>query len=250
MDVPTVAYQDNQQTAHAVRDHLDHLYPDGHRFTARPYQFQAPEYTHWWFMPSTGWPAYRHPKLFIQQYRPQPGLQSEYMYTGFYVERGHGKAVLELDPRFDPKMIMQPGWFWFDFVRHAEAGELDAPLREVVERSGLPVIVSVDLWEYRDAEDRYRLTRDPYDNLEFAITAAEPSFDIQSRSHTEILQGLDESTSLGELARGLEERKQLDWFWVNLFVGVKLRYGDEETGTWGARDIWRNAMEPWADWVR
>lgn len=250
MEVPIAVFQNNQQAAHAVRDRLDRLYPGGHRFTLRPYQHQAPEFTHWWFMPSTEWPAYHHSKLFIQQYRPQGGLQSEYLYTGFYVERGLGKSVLELDPRFDRKMIVQPGWFWFDFRRHAQEGELDAPLREVVERSGLPVIVSIDLWEYRDAEDRYRLTRGPYDNLEFAVAAADPSLSGQSRSQTEVLQGLDECTTLGQLARGLEERRELDWIWVNLFIGVKLRYGDEQTGTWRARDIWRNAMEPWAEWVR
>ena len=249
MDVPRVIFEDNQQAAHAVRDHLDHLYPDGHRFTGRPYQYQAPEFTHWWFLPSTEWPAYHHSKLFIQQYRPQPGLQSEYLYTGFYVERGLGNPVLELDPRFDRKMIMQPNWFWSRFVSHAEEGELDAPLREVVERSGLPVIVSVDLWEYRDAEDRYRLTRGPYDNLGFAVTAAEPSLSVQSRSQTEVLQDLDECTSLGELARRLEQRSELDWIWVNLFIGVKLRYGDEASGTWRARDIWYSAMEPWEPWV-
>lgn len=250
MGVPAVVCHDNQQAAHAVRNHLDHSCPDGHRFTARPYQFQAPEFTHWWFMPSTDWPAYHHPKLFIQQYRPQPGVQSEYLYTGFHVERGLGNVVLELDPKFDRKMIMQPNWFWYGFLQHADKGELDAPLREVAERSGLPVIVSVDLWEYRDAEDRYRLERGPYDNLEFAVTEAEPSFSIQSWCHTEVLQGLDDCTNLGQLARGLEERTQLDWFWVNLFIGVKLRYGDEHTGTWRARDIWRKAMEPWAEWVR
>ena len=249
MHVPTVAYRDNQQAAHAVREHLDHLYPGGHRFTARPYQRQAPEFTHWWFMPSTEWPAYHHSKLFIQQYRPQPGAQSEFMHTGFYVERGHGRAVREFDPKFDRKMIMQQGWFWFDFLRHAEDGHLDTPVKEVVDRSRLPVIVSVELWEYRDAEARYTLTRGPYDRLEFAVTAEKPSLGVQSRSQTEVLQDLDECTSLGELARGLEERSALDWIWVNLFIGLKLRYGDEKTGTWRARDIWRNAMEPWEPWI-
>jgi len=250
MDVPRMIFEDNQQAAQAVREHLDHLYAEGHRFTARPYQYQAPEFTHWWFMPSTEWPAYHHSKLFIQQYHPQPGVQSEHLYTGFYVERGLGEPVLELDPRFDRKMIMQPGWFWFRFLGHAEDGELDAPLRETLERSGLPAIVCVELWEYRDAEDRYRLTRGPYDNLEFTVTAAEPSLTVQSHSQTEVLQDLDECTSLGQLARGLEEGKQLDWFWVNLFIGVKLRYGHEETGTWRAPDIWLNAMAPWEPWTR
>lgn len=249
MEVPTVVFQNNDQAVHRVRDHLDHLYPDGHRYTARPYQRQAPEFTHWWFMPSTEWPAYHHSKLFIQQYRPQPGVQSEYLYTGFYVERGFGERVLELDPRFDRKMIMQPNWFWFRFVGHAEEGELDAPLGETLERSGFPVIVSVELWEYRDAEDRYRLTRGPYDSIEFAVTEAEPSLSVQSRSQTDVLESLDDCPSLGELARGLESRSELDWIWVNLFIGVKFRYGDEQTGTWRASDIWRNAMEPWEPWI-
>jgi hypothetical protein len=245
MEVPKVIFEDNYRAANAVRDHLDHLYPDGRPFTARPYQFQAPEFTDWYFFPGSGhWPAQRHGKLFIRRH-PE---EHDCLCAGYFVERGHGQQVLMADPGSDRKLIMQPDWYWFEFVRHAQVGELDAPVREVLQRSQVPLSIRADLWRYRPRDDDMR-SRTPDDTIQFRIDSPEAGFQNVKKSE-DIFARLNDSTNTQELTARLDGWDELDWYWVNLFIGVKLRYGDEETGTWRARDIWRNAMEPWADWVR
>ncbi len=244
MDVPTVVYENNQQAAHAVRDHLDHLYPEGRPLTARAYQFQAPEFSDWYSYPSGGhWPAQRHGKLFVRRY-PE---QLDCLYTGYFVERGHGDKVLVADPGFDRKLIMRPYWYWFEFVRRAQAGELDAPLVQIMKRSQIPAIVIVDLWRYRPRDDDER-SRTPDDTIQFGIGSPEGGFKALKKGEG-IFATFNDCTNARELMTQLDGSGQLEWYWVNLFMGVKLRYGDEQSGKWRARDIWRNAMEPWAPWV-
>ena len=243
MEVPTTVFQNNEQAARAVHDHLDHLYPDGHRFTRRPYQYQAPEFTHWWFVPSTDWPAYRHSKLFIRQMRSDP----EFLYTGYRVERGLGTQLASV-PDVRRQHIMQPNWYWFEFLRHAQAGDLDAPLREVLDRSKLPLIISMLLWEFNHAPLPDEEPGAPHDYAEFAIRSQDLQFEAAVKG-TKILRQVNQCSDLRELGQHFDGSEETDWYWVDLFIGVKLRYGDEETGTWRARDIWRNAMEPWQPWI-
>lgn len=245
MGLPTAIFQNNCRAAHAVRDHLDHLYPDGRPLTARAYQRQAPEFSDWYFFPASGhWPAQRHGKLFLRRH-PE---QYDCLCAGYFVERGHGHQVLAADPRFDPNLIMQPYWYWFQFVRRAQAGELDVPLREVLERSQIPLSLRADVWPYRPRDHDTR-SRTPDDTIQFIIDSPQAALQNVKKSDA-IFARLNDCTNAQELTAQLDGWDELDWYWVNLFIGVKLRYGDEETGTWRARDIWRNAMEPWAEWVQ
>jgi hypothetical protein len=243
MELPTVIFENNYRAAHAVRDYIDSLYPGGHRFTTRPYQYQAPEFTHWWFVPSTDWPAYRHSKLFIRQVRRGP----EYLYTGYRVERGLGQQLATV-PDVRREHVMQPNWYWFEFLRRAQAGELDAPVRDVMERSKLPVIVSMDLWEFNHAPMPDEEPGAPDDYIEFAIRSKDLQFETAMKG-TKILRQVNECVNLRELAQHFDGWEEIDWYWVDLFIGIRLRYGNEETGTWRAAQIWRNALEPWATWV-
>jgi len=243
MYAPTVIFENNFRAAHAVRDHINGLYPGGHRFTTRPYQHQAPDFTHWWFIPRKEWPAYHLGKLFIQQLRLAP----ECLYTGFYVERGLGKQLAGM-PDVDPTHVMQPDWYWFEFLRHAQGGEPDSALREVLERSHCPVFVSVDLYAFNRVPSPEKDLQAPDDNVEFAIRSADLGFELAEQSEG-IMSRLNECANLRELAEDLDGWRDLDYCWVNLFTGIRLQYGTETTGTWGADEIWHNALEPWAPWV-
>jgi hypothetical protein len=244
MGLPTVIFQNNYTAAHAVRDHVDSVYPTGRPFAVRPYQFQAPDFTDWLWYPRSGhWPAQRHSKLFIGRYRQDPDC----LYAGYFVERGHGQQVVAADPGFDKKLIMQSDWYWFEFLRHAEARELDAPIMTVLERSQLPVTITADLWHYRPPDDDLR-PRQPDDCIQFETSSAEGPFANVKKSQG-MFKRLTECANLQQLAARLDGWDELDWYWINLFIGIKLRYGTEETGTWGAPQLWRNALEPWAAWV-
>lgn len=244
MAEPTTVFENNHQAAHAVLEHLDHLHPDGHRFTLRPFQRWKPRPTHRWFVPSTDWPAYRYSKLFIR--RPRDRL--DFLYTGYRVERGMGQQVLSVEPKFDRKLIMQPTWAWFDFVQNAKAGLLDEPIGEVLQRSRCPVVLSMDLWEFNRAPTEEQDPGAPDDYLEFTVASPDLQFEsaVEGRK---ILRELNHTGCLTELAERFNSWDELDWYWIDLFIGIRMKYGTEQTGTWRARQFWHNALEPWAEWV-
>lgn len=243
MVVPTVIFRDNDETAHAVHRYISDLRPSLQRFTLRPYQHQAPKFTQWWLAPSTEWPAYRFSKLCFHQH----GADSKYLYTGFYVEQGLGAEVAGL-PDVKSRNVMKPDWCWREFLLQARDGELDAPLREVLERSECPVIVSADVYEFNRVPDTAEEHRNPDDVVEFAIRSADLRFELAAEG-TKVLAALNGSMNLRELGRCLEGLSDLRWYWVGLIIGIRVRYGDESRGTWGAAQIWHNALEPWTPWV-
>ncbi|MBC7261697.1 MAG: hypothetical protein H5T63_06755 [Chloroflexi bacterium] len=55
--------------------------------------------------------------------------------------------------------------------------------------------------------------------------------------------------NLPDLARRLETMKDLDFFWLNLMIGIRLQYGTATTGDWGAPEIWHHALQPWLPWI-
>jgi len=90
----------------------------------------------------------------------------------------------------------------------------------------------------------------PDDLIEFVIRSANLQFELTEQGN-EILSLLSECASLHELAQHLERSQQdFRWYWLDLYFGIQLRYGTASTGTWGASEIWHNALEPWTPWVR
>jgi hypothetical protein len=246
MTVPAVVFDNNDGVAHAVLQHVSKLRPSPQRFTLRPYQYQAPKFTEWWLVPSTEWPAYRFSKLCFHQYRPAP----EYLHTGFYIEKGLGSEVAGL-PDVKPKHVIHPNWYWYKFLARAESGESETPFREVLGRSGCSITVAVDVYEFNRVPETAEERQRPDDMIEYIIGSAgsanrrfEPIVE-----GAKVLSALNECTDLCDLACRLRDMPDLNWYWINLVIGIKLRYGDESIGTWGAGEIWHNALEPWLDWV-
>ena len=90
----------------------------------------------------------------------------------------------------------------------------------------------------------------PDDLIEFVIRSADLQFELTEQGK-EILSLRSECASLHELAQHLERSQQdFRWYWLDLYFGIRLRYGTASTGTWGASEIWHNALEPWTPWVR
>lgn len=244
MIVPQAIFRNNDETAHAVLDYLDEFLSLPHRFTLRPYDFHRPEFSEWWFIPSTEWPAYHHSKLFVHQSPIRPAAP-EWLYTGFYVEQGFGQELAGF-PDVQRKYIMRADWYWHEFLLHARNGEIDPTLRQVLERSQCPLWVWIDVYEFNRVQeldtDRYR--RGPDDWVEFTIYAQDTKF-ILAQPGRKVLAQLNTCANIRELAQLLETLEDLRFFWVNLQVGVRLRYGTESEGFWNALEIWGNALEPW-----
>jgi len=233
MAEPIVVFETNQQVAHKVLEYQEKLRPSPPHFTLRPYQYQGPENTEWWFIPSTDWPAYHHSKLCVHQYDPSP----EMLLVGFYVEHGYGGRLKGLTKQ---NLIMEPDWYWLRFLRHARDGDFDPTMRETLARSRCPLTV----WLDAQAPERGDV-----DKIEFTIRTPKLCFEVEGPTG-EILSSLRECGDLRSLAGHLAELGDtLQWYWLNLVIGIKLRYGNLQTGTWRARDIWQKALEPWEQWI-
>jgi len=244
MTVPKVIFANNEQAAHAVSRYIASLRPSPHRFALRPYQFQSPAFTDWWFIPSTDWPAYRYCKLFIRQLKQHP----EYLHAGVWVEHGFPEEVKPM-PDVKSTLVMKADWCWFRFLRHARRAELDTAMREVLQRSECPLFVSLEAYEFNRVPSRGEDRSIPDDKIEFVVRSPALKFEDVQKG-TNVLARLNDCIDLPELAERLQGAEDVSWYWVDLLIGIKLLYGDKATGTWRASDIWRNALEPWTRWVR
>jgi len=248
MSAPKIKFENNDKAAHAVFHYLDKLRPSPQRFALRPYNRFLPQFTEWWLIPNKReWPAYRHSKLFFHRFQPS-SEETEWFYTGFYVERGLGKQLTGM-AGVKKTHIMHGDWYWHDFISQAKAGDLDSAIQEVLLRSGRPVVVSMDVYGFNQVPEPDTERQLPHDWIEFVVHSQDSDFQI-AQPGREILAQLNSCVSLSELAQHLETLTELDYFWLNLLIGIRLQYGTDISGTWGAAEIWHNALEPWNSWVR
>lgn len=247
MPVPRIRFGNNDKAAHAVLHYLDNLRPSLQRFALRPYNRFLPDFTEWWLIPQSDWPAYRYSKLFFHRFQ-QSATKSKWFYTGFYVEKGLGKQLTGMAD-VNIRHIMQDDWYWYDFVRHTKGGEMDSAVREVLLRSQQPVVVSIDAYEFNCVPEPDTDRQLPHDWIVFTVHSEKIDFQI-TRPSSETLIELNGCANLRELGQCLEGLKDLDYFWLNLLIGIRLQYGAETSGTWGAAEIWHNALEPWNPWIR
>ncbi len=246
MAIPQTVFENNDKAAHAVYDHLNRLTPSPNRFTLRPHNFYAPEFTYWWFVPSTDWPAFRYGKLTLHRW---PIDNPQAMYAGIYVEKGLGKQLLGM-PGVQQNRIIQADWFWHEFVRRVRDREVELTIAEVLERSRGPVVICVDAYHFNHIpkEDSEHPLSAPDDWTEFLVHSKEDNLHV-GQPGSEILAQLKTCIDISELIERIQAMKDLDFYWIDVFIGVRLQYGTTTTGNWGASEIWNKALQPWATWV-
>ena len=131
-------YENNFKIAHAL---------EVPGYTLRPYNQYKPAKTTWWLIPGTEWPAYRFGKYSV---RLNEG--DERPIIGYYVEHGLPLDLKSL-PGIKPKFIMLSNWYWYDFIKHMQAGDLAEPIRQTLERSGLPLVFRLNTYPFNQVPD-------------------------------------------------------------------------------------------------
>lgn len=245
--MPQVKFENNYKAAHAISQHLDELRPSPQRFALHPYNRFSTEFTEWWFIPNkTEWPAYRYSKLFVHRFQP-PSEGAAQLYTGYYVEKGLGKQLIGM-PEVKQTIIMQDNWRWYEFIHQAKTEEMDATIQEVLTRSQCPVVISLNVYEFNRVPELDTERQKPHDWVEFIVHTGNV-FEL-AQAGVEILAPLNTCANLRDLAQRLETLKGLEYFWLDLLIGIRLEYGTLTNGTWGAAEIWHTALAPWNSWVR
>jgi hypothetical protein len=252
MPVPAMQYPDNETAARAVFDaikvhalpvrHLA-LHSAGARWTAVRRQAAFDE---WRLVPANTPGPHRHGRLAFRRVPETPNLMS----AGFGATRGLGRQLAELA---NPALMMDGSWFWRNrLVGDVFAGALDTPIRAVMAATGQPVFVALELIRF-DALPELGgtpvLPPYPADRLVFRIRD-----DAQSLSAVVLpeheLSPLATSPALRDLVLHAEALPDLWWAWIDLHIGVRVAYADEDVpGAWDANELWSRALAPWLPWV-
>ncbi len=245
MIIPQTTFNNNDKAAHAVYDLLPGLSSSVTRYSLRPHNFYLPEFTHWWLIPSTDWPAYRYSKLSIHRWPQQE--EPQYMYLGYYVEKGLGPSLTGMT-EVNSRQIMHSDWFWYEFLNHVQKGNIQLALREVFNRSECSPIVYADLYYFNRAPLSDKERHVPDDWVEFSFQPDSLSLQPERVAINELAE-CNGYTDLQNLIKRLVEIKGSEYYWIDIFLGVRAQYGTATTDGWDAMNIWRKALEPWAPWI-
>jgi hypothetical protein len=232
MLVPVVRFENNDRAAHAVKRYVNALPFPRRDSTLRPYNMYEPAFTVWWLVPSTKVPAHRFSKLCFLRY------ESDFLFTGLYIEKGRDP---ELAGVVKATKILRSNWYWHTFLEAAHRDAFAEPIKTILKRSGCSVFVTVDLHPFGGDHER----------VEFAVRTPGVSLENVEGS-SGILRELADSVDLPDLAQRLDGLAGEEIFrrgWVDVAMGIRLRYGNAELGAWGAHELWYNALEPWMPWV-
>lgn len=165
---------------------------------------------------------------------------------GFYTEKGLDKVLAGM-PQVNPTLIMQDHWYWHRFLLQAKQGLLDSATEEVMSRSGCPAWLLIEVYEFNRVPTP-GAAQDPDEWVALRKEAIGQGYKVE-REGWKILTRLNDCATVREVAASLEAQDDLRFFWVDLHIGIRLSYGSETTGTWGASEIWQNALAPWTPWV-
>ena len=142
-----IRYGSAKDVAHAVRDELTARGREP--LTARPYQYQRPDASDYWVIPSSDWPAYPHGKLVFTT--PEP--PSKEMFCGLYVEKGLDPKVAAVAPGGSSRRIMPPGWRWHAVIADLGTPKFEAACAAASRDAGPPLLIEVDSHCMFDAGD-------------------------------------------------------------------------------------------------
>jgi hypothetical protein len=246
---PKCTYPNTQSASYAVDRYIREELDLPRKLTARPWNRFEPLNTEWWLIPSTDWPAYRYGKYFFRAQNNNRDL-----YGGLFVEKGLDPSIAIAFPT-GKKLVTKKDWTWHRVLGDMQSGALNAPISEVKERCGHPVLIVVD-GGFVDDPASYDPYAPPMDWSYLAFESDGAELRLRS-SHLggDQFANLPTCGSPPELAGALAEIPQLEWTWINLHIGLELELAPLEpdaepgSGGWGASELWDRCLAPWLPWV-
>lgn len=207
----------NQQI---VRDILAELKSRGHDgFTIRPWNMFKPETTLWWLIPSTEWPAYKHGKIAIFR-------EGTKISVGLHVEKGVSSTAGQiLPPKRAATLCTGPDWIWHAFLADLKSGAFEAKINRISQAAGKPLRIIVQASYVTGDYEPYAelLEGQETENTVSFLFENERLEDHPAGAKGE-MRYIEKIRTLPDLAT-LFESKDMEWFWIDLFVVIEV---DEE----------------------
>jgi hypothetical protein len=177
-------------------------------------------------------------------YSSKPGL----LYAGYYVEHGLGVEVGGL-PGVNKKLVMTERWYWREFLNQSKNGAVDETARLISVNSESPVTIFLKAYEFNRIREPDKEPGIPVDVLGLSLDLNKDSLRTTLKG-SNILKSLNVSRNVAEMANLLEKGNDFTFFWIDMMIGVLLRYeSKEQNSEWGAKEIWYKALEPWLPFV-
>jgi hypothetical protein len=236
--VPVTKFETNDTAARAVLNYVNAIRPG---LCARPFSQYQPEFSRWWLVPGRDWPACRHSKFSIRR-----SAQGE-MCVGFYTEKGLDPSLAGM-PGVQRSQIIREDWYWYQFLRHAREGLLDSVADEVVNRSGCTIRLNLEIYGFNSIPAP-GIPATPDDFAQLKKEPSAPGYITEIPGLRTLLR-FNNCSSIQEVAEYLQTDSGLRFFWIDFHIEVQLAYGSETAGSWGAAEIWQNALAPWSSWVQ
>lgn len=232
------------------------------KLTARPYNRFEPADSLWWLVPTTDWPSFRHGKIVFAPNLVQLGVVT----CGLHVEKGYGRKVKNAVKSLSETRVLSNSWAWPGLLADLGNGRFAGGALQVAERSGEPVVLKIDVFQFDDSGefgldsrfdsvDGSLASRNALGSFRFDVNGDQLSLHSQSEVKREA-QAVAACQRLGDLAALFKDpqvMKKWDWFWVDVYAGVNIELALTQANTatgWPEPTIWRNVVHPWMPWVR
>jgi len=208
------------------------------------------ENTRWWLVPSAEWPAYHHGKL---SFDPTDN-QANVLFCGFDVEKGFAPIVSDAYPSTrQRKLITRDSWTWHRFMVDLARREVDDVVEEVADRTGQSLRLEFRAG-YASAPDDFDPQARLGTKIVFEISENELAA-MGSEDEEWRFQPVGSCTKLADLRDCIEAIPDLDWIWIDLYLGMLVGRRDPDgpiaqlAELWSSTDLWQKALLPWRRWL-
>jgi hypothetical protein len=229
---PQIAYANAHDTAAAVCQAIAGAPPRDCMILPRSRFY--PESSMWWVVPGKENPAYRYGKLYFDG----DELDASTLLCGLHVEKGFGPGVP--GPRGH---AMDRRWTWNAFFP-ALGGQVDAQLADLERQAGeAPHVRLLAGLEAEGAPSHY---------LRFTWNSGTLQVQTPPADRRGFLGPLAGVTDLGALREGIAALNELNWHWINVFVGCSVRKNGDPASreTFDASLLWERLLRCWQAWFR
>lgn len=201
---------------------------------AAPYQFQAPDSTQWWLARDGKRPTYRLVKFHFS--RSSSG--SSPWFAGIVAEKGLGPSCAEFcRTAKERNQVMDETWQWDSFLREMRGTDLNEALDLVLNATQVELRLECGDAYVPGQSYNPRAPRPRSDELVYRIHSGGR---LEMWDHDLGLRKLNSLTSVSSLAKlsdTLSHIGQLEFHWIDLFLGANLyaapKYdSDEEARGW------------------
>jgi len=220
------------------------------RLTARPWNMYEPETTEWWLVPSNEWPAYKYGKFFFRWGE----LKKNSILAGLYVEKGLAESISSAYPSAKgSRLIMGNNWKWPYLVADLGNNSFSLKIKGLAKKLPSPVELKIDGGYVPEPTsfDPYS-THFGWDRFSFEWDTTADNLNLKgSKTDAHVLEGLSHVVTVTNLWSTLDSLAANPWFWIDFFVGIRLRIierpGDKPV--WTPSDLWAQFLRHFSPWI-